>query len=128
MAHSNQIREFVLTAQGIKLRDVCTSAEGVLTGSMREMHEARQRTAALERDRARALELRAAERKRKAIQAQIHALQEELAEVEADSVSTAHDAVIQERQAEDERHRLGISRRTQINGEGKSTERIGDLQ
>jgi circadian clock protein KaiC len=128
MAHSNQIREFLLTAQGIKLRDVCTSAEGVLTGSMREMYEARQRSAALERDRARALELRAAERKRKAIQAQIRALQEELAEVEADSASAAHDAVVQEHQAEDDRHRLRISRHTQINGEGKSTDRIGDLQ
>ncbi len=128
MAHSNQIREFLLTDQGIKLRDVCTSAEGVLTGSMREMHEARQRSAALERDRARAFKLRAAERKRKAIQAQIHALQEELAEMEADSISTLRDDAIQLRQAEDDRRQLEISRRTQINGEGKSTERIGDLQ
>jgi circadian clock protein KaiC len=32
MAHSNQIREFLLTSDGIKLQDVCFSADGILTG------------------------------------------------------------------------------------------------
>jgi circadian clock protein KaiC len=36
MAHSNQIREFVLSDRGIKLLDVVRSADGVLTGSERE--------------------------------------------------------------------------------------------
>src|SRR5262249_57887873 len=35
MAHSNQIREFVLSEQGIDLQDVYLGPEGVLTGSMR---------------------------------------------------------------------------------------------
>ncbi len=33
MAHSNQIREFLLTDHGIVLRDVYVGMEGVLTGS-----------------------------------------------------------------------------------------------
>jgi len=35
MAHSNQVREFVLTADGIRLIDVYLGPEGVLTGSSR---------------------------------------------------------------------------------------------
>ncbi|HSD64701.1 MAG TPA: circadian clock protein KaiC, partial [Ignavibacteriaceae bacterium] len=42
MAHSNQIREFILTDHGIKLLDVCIGAEGVLTGSARLIQEAKK--------------------------------------------------------------------------------------
>jgi circadian clock protein KaiC len=35
MAHSNEIREFVLTEKGIKLLDVVTNAQGVVTGRAR---------------------------------------------------------------------------------------------
>jgi circadian clock protein KaiC len=49
MAHSNQIREFLLGRQGIRLLDVYTGPEGVITGSARVTLEAR------ERDRERAI-------------------------------------------------------------------------
>jgi circadian clock protein KaiC len=39
-AHSNQIREFVLTSQGIELADVYVGPQGVLTGSARQAQEA----------------------------------------------------------------------------------------
>jgi circadian clock protein KaiC len=41
MGHSNQIREFLLTDNGIVLRDVYVGMEGVLTGSARLAQEAR---------------------------------------------------------------------------------------
>ena len=44
-AHSNQVREFVLTNSGIDLVDVYVGPEGVLTGSARQAQEARQRDA-----------------------------------------------------------------------------------
>jgi circadian clock protein KaiC len=47
MKHSNQIREFLLTAEGIELQDVYLGPEGVLTGSMRAAQEAREKAAAL---------------------------------------------------------------------------------
>jgi circadian clock protein KaiC len=47
MKHSNQIREFVLTPEGIQLLDVYVGPEGVLTGSMRAAQEAREQAAAL---------------------------------------------------------------------------------
>src|SRR5256885_13810972 len=47
MAHSNQIREFLLTPNGIRLVDVYLGPEGVLTGSSRQAQEAREAAAAL---------------------------------------------------------------------------------
>lgn len=63
MAHSNQIREFVLTSQGIKLLDVYVGTGAVLTGSARIAQEATERMSALARQaeierRKRALEVR----------------------------------------------------------------------
>ena len=43
MAHSNQIREFLLTDQGIELADVYVGPQGVLTGSARQAQEAKER-------------------------------------------------------------------------------------
>jgi len=44
IAHSNQIREFLLTSQGIELADVYVGPEGVLTGSARQAQEAKERS------------------------------------------------------------------------------------
>jgi circadian clock protein KaiC len=41
MAHSNRLREFLLTEHGVDLLDVCVGPEGVLTGSARVSHQAR---------------------------------------------------------------------------------------
>jgi len=43
MAHSNQIREFLLTSRGVKLCDVYLGPGGVLTGSARVAREAEER-------------------------------------------------------------------------------------
>jgi circadian clock protein KaiC len=40
MAHSNEIREFVLTDKGIKMLEVVTGPDGVLTGRAREVGDA----------------------------------------------------------------------------------------
>ena len=78
MAHSNQIREYLITDHGIKLLDAYLGPEGVLTGSARIAQEARAKTAEAERrhelDRLR----RRAEHRRASIQAQIAALEAEL--------------------------------------------------
>jgi len=47
MAHSNQIREFLLTDKGIDLVDVYSGPEGVLTGTARHTQVAREEAAAL---------------------------------------------------------------------------------
>jgi circadian clock protein KaiC len=49
MAHSNQIREFVLTSRGVHLREPYLGPEGMLTGSSRLAPEAHERAAMLVR-------------------------------------------------------------------------------
>ncbi len=43
MEHSNQIREFVLTNDGLRMLDVYLGPEGVLTGSARVSQEGREK-------------------------------------------------------------------------------------
>ena len=47
MPHSNQIREFLITPEGVQLKDVYVGPEGVLTGSMRAAQEVREAAEAL---------------------------------------------------------------------------------
>ena len=49
MEHSNQIREFVLTDDGLRLLDVYLGREGVLTGSARMSQEGREKAAGTSR-------------------------------------------------------------------------------
>jgi circadian clock protein KaiC len=44
MAHSNQVREFLLTDRGIELADVYVGPQGVLTGSARSAQEAKEQS------------------------------------------------------------------------------------
>ena len=77
-AHSNQVREFVLTDDGAELVDVYVGPGGVLTGSARieQMADERavQESQADERERRR----RELEHRRAAVEAQISALQAQL--------------------------------------------------
>lgn len=45
MDHSNQIREFLLTSDGLRLLDVYLGSEGVLTGAARVSQEGREKAA-----------------------------------------------------------------------------------
>jgi circadian clock protein KaiC len=78
MAHSNQIREYLITPRGVDLQDVYVGPEGVLTGSMRAAQEAREKAQALERRQEEARRQREVEAKRAALEAQIAALQAEM--------------------------------------------------
>ena len=73
MAHSNQVREFLLTDHGVELKDVYVGPEGVLTGSMRLAQEAREQAATLNRQQEIERRQRDLERKRHALGAQIAA-------------------------------------------------------
>jgi circadian clock protein KaiC len=50
MAHSNQVREFVMSERGIELKDVYMGPLGMLTGSARVAQEARERTQQVKRN------------------------------------------------------------------------------
>jgi circadian clock protein KaiC len=74
MAHSNQIQEFLLTNLGIDLIDIYTGTGQVLTGSARAAQEAGEKASDLARQREVESRLRAQERKRNALEANIAAL------------------------------------------------------
>jgi circadian clock protein KaiC len=78
MHHSNQIREFLLTDQGVQLVDVYLGAEGILTGSARINQEARERTESAARQEEIAILQRRLDRRKVAMEGQISALRAEL--------------------------------------------------
>jgi circadian clock protein KaiC len=84
MAHSNQLREFLLTDHGIELLDVYTGPEGVLTGTARATQEARERAATAEREAEVMRRQRELERKRQVTEAHVAALRAEVEAAEAD--------------------------------------------
>ena len=74
MAHSNQLREFLLTDEGIDLRDVYLGPRGVLTGTARYQQETQEQADALVRQQEIERKQRELERKRQVMEAQIVAL------------------------------------------------------
>jgi circadian clock protein KaiC len=90
MAHSNQLREFLLTPQGIDLLDVYVGPDGVLTGSSRLSQEAREKAVAMARQQEAERRDRDRTRKREVLEAHIAALRKEfeLEEAEAETSST----------------------------------------
>jgi circadian clock protein KaiC len=85
MAHSNQIREFLLTSKGIELADVYVGPHGVLTGSARQAQEARESAESTARMVDLAQRRVDLQRRREAVEARTAALWREFEE-EADAV------------------------------------------
>lgn len=79
MAHSNQLREFVMTNQGISLLPVYVGAGTLLTGSARLVQEGREKAESLLRKQAASEKERSLLQKRAAVAAQVAVLQAELA-------------------------------------------------
>ena len=74
IAHSNQVREFVMTSNGIQLIDAYVGSDGVLMGSARASQLARETAVAAERQQATQHKERELERKRQLYEAQLVAL------------------------------------------------------
>jgi circadian clock protein KaiC len=113
-AHSNQIREFLLTGHGVELRDVYSGPEGVLTGSMRLAQEAREQAAERQRRTEFESRQRAFERKRKDLEARIEVLRTELDEEAAALATATADETSRERRSVDERHEMARSRKVEM--------------
>ena len=85
MEHSNQIREFVLTDDGLRLLDVYLGAEGVLTGSARVSQEMREKAVITFRQQELETHRRELERKRRIFEARMVMLRAEF-EVEEEII------------------------------------------
>ena len=82
MAHSNQLREFLMTKNGVELREAYLGPAGVLTGSARVAQEAREREEQSRLQRENADRQIAVSRKLRSAEAQIAALEAEKAAAE----------------------------------------------
>ena len=78
MAHSNQIREFVLSSDGVYLVDVYVGPGGVLTGAARLAQEAKERQSEKEREEEIERKKREFASRKLAVEAQVSELQAEL--------------------------------------------------
>ncbi|MDB6055399.1 MAG: circadian clock kinase KaiC [Verrucomicrobiales bacterium] len=132
MANSNQVREFILSDNGVQLKDVYIGPNGMLTGSARVAEESRDRAQQVSRHEDVERQQLALERKRTAIEAQIMALRAEFCAEEATTLriinqeqqhkeslvfaeeemgrSRQHDAV---KQVEGVAHKIGMKVRNQ---------------
>jgi circadian clock protein KaiC len=110
MAHSNQLREFVLTGHGIRLLPVYIGPGGVLTGSSRITQESAERADAIQKQQEIERKQQDAARKRLTIQAQVMALQAELDAVEKEEKTLNREDKEREKQDKADRDTLAKSR------------------
>jgi circadian clock protein KaiC len=112
MAHSNQVREFILSSEGIKLRDAYVGPEGVMTGSARLAQEAKDKAASLIREQEMQRRARELERKRREIAAQIEILKAQLESETVEEGLLNREGVAREDQLTADRVAMGVSRQT----------------
>jgi circadian clock protein KaiC len=111
MAHSNQIREFLLTDKGINLLDVYVGPSGVLTGSARLSQESQEKAAEISQQQEIELKKLNLESKRKALEAQIAALHAELAAGTAEMKKIGEQEKERQRRLLEEQKAMGRMRR-----------------
>lgn len=116
MAHSNQIREFLLTDHGVQLTDVYLGPEGVLTGSARLAQEAKAAAAEAQHQQNIERKRRELSLRQQSLEAQIAALQSQVQiereELERDVADEQEYAKLAERS----RNAMSQSRKSDLNG------------
>ncbi len=122
MAHSNQIREFVLTKHGIQLLDVYVGPSGLVAGSARVAQEAKERAEAEERKqqlRRKTIEMKESRRQ---LEAQIAKMRSDFEIQEQSLLRDAHQMESREKQINVDRLEMGHSRKADqvhVNGNGR---------
>ena len=121
MAHSNQVREFVMSQKGIRLLPVYIGVGTVLTGSARLNQEAREKADLLIRQQTVEEKMRARERRRKAVEGQIAALRLELADEENESTLLAAEQLNKAERMAQDRFEMSALRGGKSNSAGRAT-------
>ena len=110
MAHSNQVREFVMTSDGIQLREAYIGPDGVLTGSARLAQEAKDKANKLLRQQEIERRSRELDRRQREIAAQIESLKAQLASEEAEAAALNQEGAAREDQLTADRTAMSDSR------------------
>jgi circadian clock protein KaiC len=118
MAHSNQLREFLLTPQGVDLLDVYVGPEGVLTGSSRLSQESREKAEVLARRQEAERKDRDRMRKREALEARIVALRKEFEVEDAEAETASVEYGLREEMIAHNREAISRSRQADLVKDG----------
>ena len=110
MNHSNQIREYQLTSQGVKLVDAYLGGSGVLTGSARIAQEMVDAASSLRRTQDNERKQRDIQRKRAALERQIAELRAELESEEEEARKSLQRDEELEKRLQAERRAMAIQR------------------
>jgi len=106
IAHSNQVREFLVTDHGIELIDAYIGSDGVLMGTARSSQIAREKSAEIDRQQATIRKQRELRRKQELYEAQLQALKGQY--------ESERDAILKELDEEQTRLRLAADQRLEI--------------
>jgi circadian clock protein KaiC len=107
MAHSNQIREFLLTDHGVQLRDVYVGPSGLLTGSARDAQEAKERAEAVDRKQQSQRKSSKLKQERQLLEAQIAKMRSDFEVEERSLLRGAHEVELREEQFVLDRKEMG---------------------
>jgi len=110
VAHSNQLREFVLSAQGIQLLDVYKGREGVLYGSARMAQESSEIIGQLTRSEEIERKKRDLESKRRLMENGIAVLKEQYARDEEEMKILIRQDISREKVAEQTKKKIAVQR------------------
>ena len=108
MAHSNQVREFLLTDHGVELLD---ASGALLTGSARTVQEAQEAAKAVLREQETEDRKRELERKRQTVETQIATLRAEFEAEQSAILETIEQDRARARVLADERSQIARLRR-----------------
>ena len=106
IAHSNQVREFLLTDHGMELIDTYVGSDGVLMGSARAAQAAREATVMVEREVVRRRKQRELQRKQELYEAQLIALRSQY--------ESEREMILKEIEEEEKRESMVASQRLEM--------------
>jgi circadian clock protein KaiC len=111
MAHSNQMREFILTDNGLKLVDVYVGPGEMLTGSARLIQEAKDQVEVLAGQQAIQASQRELEQEEASLKAQADAIAARLAKIEVERQTARQAEQQRQEQVKKERTKMAASRK-----------------
>jgi circadian clock protein KaiC len=118
MAHSNQVREFVIENNGLDLVDVYLGPDGILTGSAREAQQLNEVTGEVIRSHALSRKDREIERKRLVLESRIASLKEEFESIQEELNKSYIEEELKKEVMEKNKKQI-IEKRLNTSGNGK---------
>jgi circadian clock protein KaiC len=123
MSHSKQVREFVITNNGLELVDVYLGPEGILVGSARQAQELHEVTGVEMRTHAATRKDRELDRKKTVLEAKIALLKEEFESIREELNKTFIEEQLKKEIMNRNRDQLTQNRNSRISENGKNNKK-----